>query len=141
MTKLRIGIGLPNAVPGIPGAVITEWATRAERAGFASLATIDWIVYDSYDPLLALTAAAVVTERVELMTTVLIGPVRPRALLAKEAATLDRLSGGRLTLGIGLGGRDDDFAAAGVPTAGRGRRFDAQLDELRRIWEGERRGT
>jgi alkanesulfonate monooxygenase SsuD/methylene tetrahydromethanopterin reductase-like flavin-dependent oxidoreductase (luciferase family) len=141
MTKTRIGIGLPNAVPGITGDAVTEWATRAERAGFASLATIDRIVYDSYDPLLALTAAAAVTERVELMTTVLIGPVRPTALLAKEAATLERLSGGRLTLGIGLGGRDDDFAAAGVPTAGRGRRFDAQLDELRRIWDGERRGT
>jgi alkanesulfonate monooxygenase SsuD/methylene tetrahydromethanopterin reductase-like flavin-dependent oxidoreductase (luciferase family) len=138
---MRIGIGLPNAVPGVTGALITEWASRAERAGFASLATIDRIVYDSFDPLLALTAAAAVTTRVELMTTVLIGPVRPTALLAKQAATLDQLSDGRLTLGIGLGGRDDDFTAAGVPMAGRGRRFDRQLDELRRIWDGERRGT
>ncbi|MDA0159567.1 LLM class flavin-dependent oxidoreductase [Solirubrobacter ginsenosidimutans] len=69
---MRIGIGLPNAVPGCTGALITEWATRAERAGFASLAAIDRIVYDSFDPLLALAAAAV-TERVELMTTVVIG--------------------------------------------------------------------
>jgi alkanesulfonate monooxygenase SsuD/methylene tetrahydromethanopterin reductase-like flavin-dependent oxidoreductase (luciferase family) len=138
---MRIGIGLPNAVPGVTGALMTEWAMRAERAGFASLATIDRIVYDSYDPLLALTAAAVVTERVELMTTVLIGPVRPTAVLAKEAATLDQLSGGRLTLGIGLGGREDDFAAAGVSTAGRGRRLERQLEELRRIWAGEHRGT
>jgi alkanesulfonate monooxygenase SsuD/methylene tetrahydromethanopterin reductase-like flavin-dependent oxidoreductase (luciferase family) len=137
----RIGIGLPNAVPGVTGAIVTEWARRAERAGFASLSTIDRIVYDSYDPLIALTAAAVVTERIELMTNVLIGPVRRTALLAKEAATLDHLSGGRLTLGIGLGGRDDDFAAAGVPTAGRGPRLDRQLAELRRIWAGERRGT
>jgi alkanesulfonate monooxygenase SsuD/methylene tetrahydromethanopterin reductase-like flavin-dependent oxidoreductase (luciferase family) len=138
---MRIGIGLPNAVPGVTGALITEWAARAERAGFASLATIDRIVYESFDPLLALAAAAAVTTRVELMTTVLIGPVRPTALLAKQAATLDQLSGGRLTLGMGLGGREDDFAAAGVPTADRGRRFDSQLDELRRIWDGERRGT
>jgi alkanesulfonate monooxygenase SsuD/methylene tetrahydromethanopterin reductase-like flavin-dependent oxidoreductase (luciferase family) len=114
---------------------------RAELAGFASLATIDRIVYDSYDPLLALTAAAVVTAHVELMTTVLIGPVRPTAVLAKEAATLDQLSGGRLTLGLGLGGREDDFAAAGIPTAGRGRRLERQLEELRRIWAGEHRGT
>src|SRR4051794_5603542 len=141
MASVRIGIGLPNAVPGAAGGLITEWASRAERAGFASLATIDRIVYDSYDPLLALAAAAAVTERVELMTTVLIGPVRPTALLAKEAATLDRLSGGRLTVGIGLGGREDDFAVAGVSTAGRGRRLDEQLDELRRIWAGERYGT
>jgi alkanesulfonate monooxygenase SsuD/methylene tetrahydromethanopterin reductase-like flavin-dependent oxidoreductase (luciferase family) len=138
---IRIGIGLPNAVPGVTGALVTEWAARAERAGFASLATIDRIVYDSFDPLLTLAAAAVVTERVELMTTVLIGPVRPTALLAKEAATLDRLSGGRLTLGIGLGGREDDFTAAGVSTAGRGRRLERQLEELRRIWAGEHRGT
>jgi alkanesulfonate monooxygenase SsuD/methylene tetrahydromethanopterin reductase-like flavin-dependent oxidoreductase (luciferase family) len=140
-SDVRIGIGLPNAVPGVTGALVTEWATRAERAGFASLATIDRIVYDSYDPLLALTAAAVVTERVELMTNVLIGPVRPTALLAKEAATLDQLSGGRLTLGIGLGGREDDFTAAGVSTAGRGPRLERQLEELRRIWAGEHRGT
>jgi alkanesulfonate monooxygenase SsuD/methylene tetrahydromethanopterin reductase-like flavin-dependent oxidoreductase (luciferase family) len=62
------------------------------------------------------------------------------ALFAKQAASLDRLSGGRLVLGLGLGGRDDDFTASALPTAGKGRRFDQQLTELKRIWSGERYG-
>lgn len=75
------------------------------------------------------------------MTDVLIVPNRSNAaLLAKQTATLDALSGGRLVLGVGLGGRADDYAASGIPTSGRGKRLEAMLDEMKRIWAGEGRG-
>jgi alkanesulfonate monooxygenase SsuD/methylene tetrahydromethanopterin reductase-like flavin-dependent oxidoreductase (luciferase family) len=138
---MDVGIGLPNTIPGTEGKTLVEWAKRAEQAGFSSLGTIGRLVYPNYDDLIALAAAAAVTERIRLTTSILIAPLHANAaLLAKQAASLDRLSGGRLVLAVGLGGRDDDFAASGLPTPGRGRRLDEQLEEMKRIWSGEERG-
>jgi len=135
---MRVGIGLPNAVRGVDRAGIVEWAQRAERAGFASLGTLDRLVYANYESLIALAAAAAVTERIELVTDILIAPLRSNtALLAKQAATIDSLSGGRLTLGLAPGGRRDDFEASGVDFSRRGRVFDQQLDEMTAVWRGE----
>lgn len=134
---MKLGIALPNAVPGAPGDAVTTWARRAEECGFDSVAVIDRVVYDSVDPLVALAMAAAVTSRVELVTNVLIAPQRRTALLAKQAASIDRASGGRLTLGVGVGVREDDFAACEIPFRSRGARLDRQLDELRGIWNGE----
>ena len=75
---------------------------------------IDRIVYPNYESLIALAAAGCVTQRVRLMTSVLLAPVRDGALLAKQAASVDALCGGRLTLGLGMGMREDDFRAVGV---------------------------
>jgi alkanesulfonate monooxygenase SsuD/methylene tetrahydromethanopterin reductase-like flavin-dependent oxidoreductase (luciferase family) len=98
-------------------------------------------VYPNYEELIALAAAAAVTSRIRLTTSVLLAPLYANtALFAKQAASLDRLSGGRLVLGLGLGGRDDDFTASALPTAGKGRRLDQQLTEMKRIWAGERYG-
>ena len=136
---MRVGIGLPNAVRGVNRAGVVQWARRAERAGFASLGTLDRLVYPNYESLIALAAAAAVTERIELVTDILIAPLRSNtALLAKQAATLDSLSGGRLTLGLGPGGRGDDFEVSGVDFARRGRIFDQQLEEMTAVWAGER---
>lgn len=138
---MEIGIGLPSTIPATEGEQIVEWARRAERRGFSSLGTIDRIVYDNYEPLIALAAAAAVTERIRLTTSILIAPYRANAaLLAKQAASVDRLSGGRLVLGMAVGGRPDDFEASGVPFEGRGRRFDEMLAEMRKVWAGENRG-
>jgi alkanesulfonate monooxygenase SsuD/methylene tetrahydromethanopterin reductase-like flavin-dependent oxidoreductase (luciferase family) len=125
---------LPNGIPNRPPAAIAEWAVRAEQLGFDSVGVIDRVAYDSVDPLVALSIAAAVTQHVELVTDVLISPLRSTALLAKQAASLDLVSGGRLTLGVGVGIRADDFSLAGTSYEDRGSRFDAQLEELHRIW-------
>ena len=98
-------------------------------------------MYPNYEELISLAAAAAVTSRIRLTTGVLLAPLYSNtALFAKQAASLDRLSGGRLVLGLGLGGRDDDYTASSLPTEGKGRRLDEQLTELKRIWSGEPRG-
>lgn len=138
---MDVGIGLPTTVPGTEGRTLVEWARRADQAGFSTLGTIGRLVYPNYDELIALAAAAAVTERIRLTTSILIAPLHANiALLAKQTASLDRLSDGRLVLAVGLGGRDDDYVASGLPTTARGRRLDERLEELRRIWSGEERG-
>src|SRR6266700_3990979 len=134
-------MGLPNTVAGTGGTTLVDWAKNAEKAGFSTLGTIGRLVYPNYEELIALSAAAAVTSRIRLTTSVLLAPLYVNtALFAKQAASLDRLSGGRLVLGRGLGGRDDDFTASALPTTGKGRRFDQQLTEMKRIWAGERYG-
>jgi alkanesulfonate monooxygenase SsuD/methylene tetrahydromethanopterin reductase-like flavin-dependent oxidoreductase (luciferase family) len=134
---VQIGIGLPNTVLDVPGRLLVDWARRAEERGFSSLATIDRIAYPSYDSLTALTAAAAVTDRIGLLTNVLLEPLYTPVLLAKVTACLDQISGGRLTLGLGVGGRPDDFQLAGRSMSDRGRRFDADLELLHQAWAGE----
>src|SRR5687768_17739466 len=109
---MELGVGLPNTLKGATGALMLEWARRADAGPFASLGVFDRLLYDSYEPLVSLAAAAGATSRVQLATLIIIGPLRNDALLAKEAATLDALSGGRLTLGVALGARRDDYEAA-----------------------------
>lgn len=139
---MEIGIGLPATIPGVEGKTVVNWAREAERHNFSSLGVIDRIVYGNYEPLTALAAAAAVTERIRLITTILIAPLRTNtALFAKQAATVDQLSGGRLVLGLAVGGREDDFEGSGASFHSRGRFFESQLDEMKRIWGGEKRGT
>ena len=135
---MDIGIGLPNAIPGVDRRGIVDWARRSEDAGFASLGTIDRIAYPNYEPLITLAAAAAVTERVRLVTDILIAPLRTNtALFAKQTATLDSISGGRLELGLAVGVRPDDFEISGVDLHTRGKVFDRQLAELRDLWAGD----
>ena len=138
---MDIGLGLPTSVPGTGGRDLVNWAIEGERAGFATLATLDRLVYDNYECLTTLAAAAAVTERIKLTTAIMIAPLRTdTALLAKQAATVDRIADGRLVLGVAVGARPDDFTASGAAHRTRGRRLDDQLAELRQIWAGERRG-
>src|SRR3954453_5321353 len=135
---MEVGIGLPTTIPGVTGPQVLEWGRRAEARGFSSLGTIDRLGYGNYEPLIALAAAAAVTERIRLATTILIAPFRANAAyLAKQAATLDHLSGGRLVLGVAVGGREDDYEASGVDFHTRGRRFEEMLEEWERLWAGE----
>jgi alkanesulfonate monooxygenase SsuD/methylene tetrahydromethanopterin reductase-like flavin-dependent oxidoreductase (luciferase family) len=138
---MRIGIGLPAAVPGTDMTTLGQWAGDAERAGFAAVGVIDRLVYDNLDPLTALAAAAARTERVELLTTVLsVGWRKNPILLAKQMASVEQLSGGRLTAGLGLGGWPEDFTASQVPPAGRAGLWESTLEAMRQVWAGETRG-
>ncbi|HEX6337774.1 MAG TPA: LLM class flavin-dependent oxidoreductase [Jiangellaceae bacterium] len=130
---MRIGIGLPNTIPGVDRDLLLEWARRADAGPFSSVAVLDRLVYDAVEPFAALSAAAALTERVRLATMIAIGPLRNAALLAKLAASVGTLAGGasRLTLGLGVGARHDDYEAAGVEHAARGPRLSEQLAYLR----------
>jgi alkanesulfonate monooxygenase SsuD/methylene tetrahydromethanopterin reductase-like flavin-dependent oxidoreductase (luciferase family) len=132
---MDIGIGLPALRPD-PELPITAWARRAEERGFTSLGVIDRLVYDCYEPFTTLAVAAGATSRIRLTTVVLLAPLRAsHALFAKSAATLDRLSGGRLVLGLGAGSREDDYTAGGADFRHRGKLFDALVERAVRQWE------
>ncbi|MGY1604060.1 LLM class flavin-dependent oxidoreductase [Geodermatophilus sp. SYSU D00815] len=134
---MEIGIGIPNSVRGTTGAQLLEWARRAESAGFSSLASIGAVSYPSYEELTVFAAAGAVTERIRFLPNVLLAPTRSTAELAKQAATVQAITGGRLTLGLGVGWRPSDYALTGRDFAARGRVFDQQLADLRRAWAGE----
>src|SRR2546427_403557 len=102
---MRVGVGLPNTLEGVDRRLMLEWARRADAGPFSSLRVLDRVAYRSVDPLAAPTTAAAVTTRIGLVTMVAIGPLRAPALLAKQAAALDEVSGGRLTLGLAGGGQ------------------------------------
>lgn len=136
---MKLGIGLPNTLANeLDRSLFLDWARLADQAGFSTLGTIDKPNYDSWDPLTTLAGAATVTERAQLATTILQLPPRNEVLVAKQAAVVDQLSGGRLVLGLGQGGRQDDFDALDADFAGRGKRFEQQVARLREIWRAAR---
>ena len=124
-------------MPGATGDLLLEWARRADAGPFSSVAVLDRVVYDSYEPFAALAGAAAVTSRVRLATMIAIGPLRSTAMLAKQAASVHGLSGGRLTLGLAVGARTEDFDAAGVEHKGRGKRLGEQLAYIRGNVDGD----
>ena len=137
---MNIGVGLPTTTPGADGALVIEWAERADAGTFSSIAVLDRVAYDNLEPFTALAAAAAATARLRLATMIAIAPLRSTALLAKQAASVQTLSRGRLTLGLALGARIEDYEAAGVEHRGRGRRFTEQLAYLRGRVDEERVG-
>ena len=132
---MRVGVGLPTTLPGADGKLVTDWARMADEGPFSSLGVLDRLSYDSYDPFTPLAAAAAVTSGVLLATTIVVGPLYNTHILAKMAASIDALSGGRFVLGLAVGARKEDYDAAGVDYHTRGRRLVEQLATLRTLWE------
>lgn len=130
---MKIGLGLPIADP----TALLTWARRADDGPFSTLGLLDRLVYDNPEPLVTLATLAGATRRIRVQTEVLLAPLRQAPLLAKQSATLAQLSGNRFTLGIGVGGREDDHAAAGADIKRRGRILDAQMQVMHRLWAGE----
>jgi alkanesulfonate monooxygenase SsuD/methylene tetrahydromethanopterin reductase-like flavin-dependent oxidoreductase (luciferase family) len=134
---MKIGIGLPATIPGATSQLIRDWARQADEGPFSSLGIPDRLVYSgSFDPLITLAFVASETQRIRLMTGILLAPLYNAGILAKQAASLDVLSNGRLTLGLGVGWREEDFRAAPASFHDRGKRFDQQLELMARIWSG-----
>jgi len=132
---MRVGIGLPTAIPGRSGELLAPWAQRAEAAGFTSLGVLDRVRYDLTEPMVSLAVAAGVTTTCRLVTMVVIGPLHNPVLLARQAASLDLLSAGRLTLGLGVGARADDYQAASVSYRDRGKLLTESMGLMRDCWE------
>lgn len=134
---MRIGIGLPNVLPGTDGQLMLDWARRAEERGFDFVSTIGRLTYPSFDSLVSLAAVAGATRRIGVQTNVLLAPLVPEALLAKSVTTLAAFAGDRLTLGVGLGARESDYEYAGADFHRRGAILDRQIELLQRAWSGE----
>ena len=134
---MKIGIGLPFKTSRDSWPAVAALARKADQGPYSSFAVIDRLAYDNYEPLIMLAALASATRRIRLMTAVLVGPLRRAGVLAKQTATIDAISGGRLSLGIAVGSREDDSMVAPSGFHDRGRRFNRQLELMRRIWRGE----
>jgi alkanesulfonate monooxygenase SsuD/methylene tetrahydromethanopterin reductase-like flavin-dependent oxidoreductase (luciferase family) len=138
---MKLGIGLPNTMAhDVDRTLMLQWARLADEAGFDVLGTIDKPNFDSWDPLVTLAGVASVTERARLATSILLLPPRNEVLVAKHAAVVDQLSGGRLVLGLSQGGREDDFQLLGTGDEfkGRSERFEHQVARIREIWRDAR---
>ena len=134
---MDVGLSLPTMAPGYTAATTLDWSRAIDAGPFSTLSTGERITFGNPDWLVTLSAAAVVTERVRLFANLVVLPAHPVAVVAKQLATLDELSGGRLTVGVGVGGRGHDFRAAERTTDGRHATLDRQVADLRRLWAGE----
>lgn len=134
---MKVGVGLPFRMPTDSWAYIEQVARKADEGPFSSFSALDRLAYDNYEAMIELAAVAAVTKRIGLVTAVLLAPLRNAGVLAKQAATVDAISNGRLTLGLAVGGRADDAVVAPAEFHNRGRRFEEQLVLMKRIWAGE----
>ncbi|MCX5208053.1 LLM class flavin-dependent oxidoreductase [Kitasatospora sp. NBC_00240] len=144
---MQLGVNVPNFGPGTDPGVLREWAQVVEGLGFGLLMVSDHVAVTPevaerypepfYEPFTTLSWLAGVTSTVRLGTTVLILPYRHPLLVARMAGNLNRLSGGRLVLGVGVGWSRQEFAALGVPYTARGRLTDEHLAVLRKTWDEE----
>ncbi|MEH0929208.1 LLM class flavin-dependent oxidoreductase [Micromonospora sp. CPCC 205558] len=142
---MQIGVNVPNFAPGTDPDVLRQWAQTVEGLGFDLLMVSDHIAVTPdvakqypapfYEPFTTLSWLAGVTSRVRLGTTVLIVPYRHPLLTARMAANLNRLSGGRLVLGVGVGWAQQEFEALGVPFRRRGALTDDYLRTMRDAWQ------
>jgi probable F420-dependent oxidoreductase len=133
----KIGLAFVNPAPLTQPDHAVNFAKRCEEMGLHSMWTIDRIAYDNLEPLTLLAAAAGATQKIRLGTSVLLPGLRQPALLAKTVATLDFISNGRITIGVGFGSRESDFSAVEVPFEGRGSRTVECVQLMKRLWTEE----
>jgi alkanesulfonate monooxygenase SsuD/methylene tetrahydromethanopterin reductase-like flavin-dependent oxidoreductase (luciferase family) len=131
---IKVGVALP--MQPMTSRELREWATRADASALHSVTAGERIAFENNDALTTLAVLVGATRRVHLMTSVIALPMHREGIVAKQAATLDRLSDGRFSLGVGIGSRPDDYRASPAPWEHRGVRFESQLQTMRRVWEG-----
>jgi alkanesulfonate monooxygenase SsuD/methylene tetrahydromethanopterin reductase-like flavin-dependent oxidoreductase (luciferase family) len=135
---MKIGMNLPVMVPGLDRARVLEWARRIDAGPFSCIASGERINFPNPEILVTLATAAAVTSRAKILFDVSVVPLHSPVLLAKQVATLDVMSGGRVVLGVGVGGREEDYAAVGAEFGpARFRRLEEAVVTMRRIWRGE----
>lgn len=135
---MKIGMTLPVTEPGWTRNTLLEWTRRVDQGPYSSLALGERICFPNPELMTTLGACAVLTERVDLVTTVLILSMHNPVLAAKQLATVDVLSGGRLKVGVGTGGRDEDYRAIGVsPDQKRIKVLESHVETMKKTWNGE----
>jgi alkanesulfonate monooxygenase SsuD/methylene tetrahydromethanopterin reductase-like flavin-dependent oxidoreductase (luciferase family) len=134
---MKVGLSLPTMLPGMDRDTVLTWCRRIEDDGYSTIGFGERIAYRNLEMFTVLSAAAAVTERVAIASTIVILPMHSATWVAKQTATLDVLSGGRVTLGVGVGGRDEDYRALGRDHGRRFTRLDEQVATIRRLWSGE----
>jgi probable F420-dependent oxidoreductase len=133
----NIGLCFVNPAPLTKSENVVNFAKQCEAMDLHSMWTIDRIAYDNLEPLTLLAAAAGATQKIRIGTSVLLPGLRHPALLAKSLATLDFISNGRVTVGVGFGSRENDFTAVEVPFEKRGSRAVECVQLMKRLWTEE----
>ncbi len=133
---MDVGVALPQMAVGLDRARLREWCRRIDEGPFSSVSAGERITFHNLEGLTLCAAAAALTERVRVLVNVVVLPWHAPALIAKQLATIDVLSGGRVEVAVGVGGREQDYRALGAPFAGRHRRLDEAVAEVRRLWSG-----
>ena len=113
------------------------WCEAIDKGPWSSLAVPERVTYPSHSWIVELSAAAAITRRVRLWTTIIVLPAHDAVDVAKQLASVDQLSAGRLTVGIGVGGREHDYRAINGSFDRRWSRMDEQVETMRRVWSGE----
>ena len=134
---VQIGMTLPSMVAGLDRADILGWCRDIDGGPWSTLAVGERVAFPNQEMSATVAAAAAVTDRVRVATTVVVLPIHRAVVVAKWAATVDVLSGGRLTLGVGVGGRREDYDATGTSFASRHQRLDEQVEAMRQVWKGD----
>ena len=133
---MDIGVALPQMAPDYGPRTTVRWSRGIDEGPFSSVSAGERVTFTNPEMVASLAAAAAVTERVRVMANVWVLPQHPPPMVAQQVGTLDQLSGGRLTVAVGIGGREEDYLALGSPLHRRHQRLDEAVAELRRLLDG-----
>jgi alkanesulfonate monooxygenase SsuD/methylene tetrahydromethanopterin reductase-like flavin-dependent oxidoreductase (luciferase family) len=134
--RMSVGVALPQMARGLDRSAFLAWCRGVDEGPFSSLSAGERITFHNLDGFTLCAAAAALTDNVRILVNVVVLPWHAPALVAKELASIDVVSGGRVEVAVGVGGRSQDYAALGASFAGRHRRLDEGVDEMRRLWAG-----
>ncbi|MDA3001446.1 MAG: LLM class flavin-dependent oxidoreductase [Actinomycetota bacterium] len=134
--RMSVGVALPQMATGLDRDRLVAWCRGIDDGPFSSVSAGERITFHNLDGFTLCSAAAALTSRVRVLVNVVVLPWHAPAMVAKELASLDVVSGGRVDVAVGVGGRQQDYAALGSPFSGRHGRLDAAVDEVRRLWNG-----
>ncbi len=133
---IDVGVALPQMALGLDRTRFAEWCAGVDEGPFASISAGERITFHNLEGITSCAAAAVLTSRVRVLANVVVLPWHHSAMIAKQLATIDVLSGGRLDVAVGVGGRGQDYLALGVSDSSRHSRLDVAVTELRDLWAG-----
>ena len=136
LIAVDVGLALPQMTSGLDRTRVRAWCAAIDDGPFSSVSAGERITFDNLDGFTLCAAAAGLTERVRVLLNVVVAPWHQPAMLAKQVASMDVVSGGRVELAVGVGGREQDYAALGSPFVGRFARLDDAVAEVRRLWAG-----